>query len=399
VQGKIKDIKAIKVYDSLGKETIKVIAFGENYMGSYIVDSSNQKSGRINLTPDMAIERIEKVVKPALIDLNYFDQGLIDNLLLELDNTKNYSYLGANVILAVSLAISSLASNESNFFLFRYLSSLNSTIMPIPIVTALSGNDFDFIKEYLLIPKGFNDIKESIEKTKKIIDKLTKKIYENNSEVFCDEQGNVLSIPYKIEENISLINNVIKEEKCEDHFFLGIRTNNNAYNYEQSRYLIDNHYLTSKELIDFYLKICNMNVKYFENPFNFDDKVAYESFNEQKGKDIIICSDDSNIVDFKYFNSTLIKLNDCINLTDVIKRCNLLKMNNILPISSSFYSETEDSLTIDLCVALNIPFIRCGSLSRAEKISKINRLLNIKDLIGNDDYFNNYLKLYPFFKE
>ncbi len=398
MRGRISDIRAIKIYDSKGNETIKVTAYGDEFTGSYIFGSQERTTNfKVYVSPDIAIERIEKVIKPALLSLNYYDQIFIDDLLISLDNTKNQSYLGANTIMATSLAISRLAANEVKFSLFKYLSSLNSIILPIPIVSVFKGQDSNIIKEFLLIPGKFDDIFTASSALKKVIDKIYEECDKRNESILLDENGNRISPFSHSKETLKLMNKAVDELGFENRFIFGVSiSSKEVYDEVQSKYLIENRYFSSSELLDFYNELIELKVKYFENPFDEKKNKLYIELKDRHKNQILVCSNIENIINNKDCNSTLIKMSDYANLTEIIKKCNKMKSMNILNIASTANLETEDSYLVDLCVALNIPFIRCGFINVAEKISKINRLFDIKDLIGKDDYYFAYLDFFSF---
>lgn len=383
MHGRIENIRAIKVFDSRGEETIKVIVYGERYTGSYIFSDDNDEFdlNRIVVLPDIAINRIEEIIKPRLIGKNYFDQVEIDSILYSLDKTKNFSYLGINSILSTSLAISRLAANELELSLFKYLSSLNSIILPVPIVTLFSDRENSYIKEYLLIPGRFDSVTSATYEVKRVISSICKEVECDSLEKENDGRRVAPFVSYR--KNIEFIENIITRLGCKDKFIFGISFSNNVVeNNNAGRYLLDNKYFSSRELIDVYKDMVDMRVRYFENILNNEDVKELKTYAKNK---VLICSNDYS------GNVYELRLNNYCSLSEFIKACNLIKSKNILAMISSYGNNSEDSFIVDLCVGLNIPLIRCGNINNINKISKLNRLFAIKDLIGKEDYYYTYI--------
>lgn len=409
--GTIKDIRAIKVYDSRGMETIKVTATGEDFLGSYTVPkgaSKGMKEG-IELPVQEAIGRIETIIKPALVGMNYLDQKSIDDKLIELDSTPNLSHLGANSIVGTSLAVARLAAHQSNQILYRYLSGTNGFIFPIPMLNFLNGGMHSSsnlaIQEIMIVPFKFNSIQEALECGQKIYQTLKGMIAESGKSTAVGDEG---GFAVDFESTRSAFDLLIKAIENagyapgEEVFIAIDAAANSFYDNTSSRYNIDHMKLTADELADYYEDLYNnYPLVSIEDPFEETDHIHYHELYKRLGHKMMIVGDDLYVTDYrrlavgyqeKLSNSILIKPNQIGNLTLTYKAIDYAASHGMLSIISHRSGDNEDTFIADLAVAHRVPFIKTGSFSRSERVGKYNRLLELADIVGTGEYFYSYLK-------
>lgn len=415
--GTIKDIKAIKVYDSRGMETIKVIVSGEEFLGSYIVPKGASKGMKeaIEIPASEAIVRIESIIKPVLIGMNYFDQKSIDDKLIELDSTPNLSHLGANSIVGTSLAVARLASHQANQVLYRYLSGTNSFIFPIPMLNFLNGGMHSSsnlaIQEIMIVPFKFDTIQLAIECGQKIYQTLKQILIDKGLPTSVGDEGGFAIDFESTRSAFDLLITAIEKAGYipgEEVYIAIDAAANSFYDSSSGKYSIDHMKLTGDELADYYEDLYNnYPLVSIEDPFEETDHLHYHELYKRLGHKMMIVGDDLYVTDYrrleggyqeKLSNSILIKPNQIGNLTLTYKAINYAASHGMLSIISHRSGDNEDTFIADLAVAQRVPFIKTGSFSRSERVGKYNRLLELADIVGTGEYFYSYLKDLDIFK-
>ena len=405
----IKKIEGIEILDSRGNPTIQVTVTLTNGVLSLAMVPSGASRGKreaIELRDGgdrflgkgvlKACENINSKISNKLIGISPFNQKNIDKIMKDLDGTKNYSNLGANAVLGVSIAIARVAATSLNIPLFKYLGGINAQTIPTPMINIINGgehanNSVDF-QEYMIIPKGFKNFSESLRASTEIYHHL-KKIINNLGETTAvgDEGGFAPNLKNN-EEPLSLIIQAIQNAgyKAGKNIFLALDVAASEFIQDDGRYFLksENRILSNDELIKYYEDLYN---KYpiisIEDGLSEDDWSGWRKLTEKLGDKIQLVGDDlfvtnSSIlqkgIDKKIANSILIKPNQIGSISETMETVRLAQNNGYKCIMSHRSGETEDTFIADFAVALNTGQIKTGSTARSDRISKYNRILNIE---------------------
>ncbi len=404
---KIRDLKAREILDSRGNPTIEVELYLENGISATASIPSGASTGSreaLELRDKdktryqgkgvlAAVINVNQIIKPQLIGKE-LDQKQLDEFLIKLDGTPNKSKLGANAILAVSLAsIKALAKNEKKE-LYEYLSS-GKVSLPIPFINVINGgahadNNVD-IQEFMLVPvkKGF---KEKIRCASEIFHTLKKILKEQGLNTAVGDEGGFAPNLQNNKVALDLLLKAIKESNYlpgQDVFIALDVAASELYNKERNTYCLDNLELTSEELTSYYIDL----VKHYpiisiEDPYFEDDFESLTRLTERIGDRVMIVGDDYFVTNVKYLsyaaerksgNSILLKANQIGTISEMVETILFAKKNNYKTIISHRSGETMDTFIADFAVGLNLPFIKSGSMSRGERIAKYNRLMKIEE--------------------
>ena len=355
-----------------------------------------------------AVDNINTTITPNLLGEDASDQRFIDNLMIEMDGTFNKSNLGANAILAVSLACARASANYYNLPLYRYLGGLNGCVLPTPMMNILNGgahanNHLDF-QEFMISPVGACSFSEALKAGSEIFHTLKQILAENGFSTTVGDEGgfapNISSTRSAIEFIIAAI------EKA------GYSTNNikicldvaASELYEEgecnggvcslSRYYLkgEDKKLTSEEMVDYLAELVrDYPIISIEDGMSQDDWLGWQNLTERLGKKCQLVGDDLFVTNTKRLmegiekqvaNSILIKPNQIGTLSETLDAVQLAHEYNYSAIISHRSGETEDSFIADLAVALNTGLIKTGSLSRTDRMAKYNQLLRIEENLG-----------------
>ncbi len=408
----IVEIVAREVLDSRGNPTVEAeVHLHDGTMGRAIVPSgaSTGKFEALELRDGdksrykgkgvlKAVKNIEEVIAPKLIGMNALDQILIDKLLLDLDGTENKSKLGANAILAVSMACARAAAEFFGVPLYRYLGGVSARVLPVPFMNVINGgkhadNNLD-IQEFMIVPAGAPSFKEALRYGAEVFHTLKKILHDAGHVTAVGDEGGFAPNLKNNEEAIQVLINAIEEAgyKPGEDVFIALDSAASSF-YNDGKYLVDGREMSSDELVEYYV---NLVEKYpiisIEDPFDEEDWEAFVKFTEKVGDKVQIVGDDlyvTNIkrlqkgVEMKASNSILIKLNQIGSVTETLETIDYAKKNNMTYVISHRSGETEDTFIADLAVATNSGMIKTGSLSRSERIAKYNRLLRIEEELGD----------------
>lgn len=416
---KIKNIHAREVFDSRGVPTLEVeVTLMDGIKGKAIVPSGASKGknealelrdedkGRLfGKGVEKAINNVNNVIAPYLINEEINNQSYLDHKLIKLDSSSNKKNLGANAILATSLALARAASNELKIPLNKYLGGSNSKILPVPLINVINGgvhadSNID-IQEYFIIPAGFTSFKRGLEASFEVFHCLKEILKENGYNTSVgDEGGFAPKFKNGNEEPFVLILEAIKRAKYipGKEIYLGIDVaSSEFYNKEKRKYYFSKstkEEKTTKEMISFYQYLIN---KYplisIEDALSEDDWEGWKELTLTLGNKVQLVGDDLFVTNTKYIekgikekvaNSVLIKLNQIGTLTETMDAILLSERNNYSCIISHRSGDSEDTFITDLCVGMNISQIKTGSCSRSERISKYNQLLRLEEELGNE---------------
>jgi len=408
---KITDIKAREILDSRGNPTVEAEVKLENGIISIasvpsgastgerealeLRDNDNRYMGKGVLK---AVNNINTIIKPALIGLDANNQKLIDKTMLELDGTETKSNLGANAILAVSMAVLKAASQSQNKELYEYIG--NGKTLPKPMMNILNGgmhadNGLDF-QEFMIIPNAKN-IKERVRIGSEVFHNLKKVLKEKGYNTNVGDEGGFAP---NFKTNIEALDSIVKAIK--EAGYMPGKDVNIALDvaasefYENGLYNLkgENKKLTTDELIEYYEDLIN---KYpiisIEDPVDENDWEGFTKITNKLGNKIQLVGDDLFVTNKKYLqkgidlkagNAILLKVNQIGTITETLETINLAKENGYKTIISHRSGETEDTTIADLAVGLDLGQIKTGSLSRTDRVAKYNRLIRIEEKIDGD---------------
>ena len=408
----IKDIHAREIIDSRGNPTIEVdMTLDNGITATASVPSGASTGSREALelrdkNPKryegkgvlQAVSNVNTIIRPALIGKKA-DQLSIDNYLIKLDGTENKSNLGANAILAVSLACLKCLAKANNKELFEYVSS-KSVTMPIPMINIINGgahavNNID-IQEFMIMPV-MKSIKERVRAASEVFHALKNLLSINGFAVGVGDEGGFAPNLNNNTMALDFIMEAIRKagyKPGEDIFIALDIAASELYDKQTNTYKIDGKSYTSEELMKFYEKLIDTYpILSIEDPFYEDDFETLAKFTSVVGNRIMVVGDDYFVTNEKYLqkgiemhagNAILLKANQIGTVSEMIKTIMLAKKNGYKTIISHRSGETEDTFIADLAVGLAIPFIKTGSMCRGERIAKYNRLMRIEEKLKRD---------------
>jgi len=390
---KIKNIKGRQVFDSRGNPTVEAEVFSENGNSAIAIVPSgastgtheafelrdNENKNYIGKSVFKAVENINGPITKILKNITLTDQKNIDKTLIDLDGTDKKEKLGANAILAVSIASCKLAAIEKNISLFKYLGKSKSYKLPVPLLNIINGgvhakNNLD-IQEFMIRPDKVNSFSEAMRRSFLVIQNLKKMVDSTN----VGDEGGFAPNLQKTEEAIEIILKAIEKSG----FIPG----------EDMSICLDvaANELNQAKTVDYYSELINKYpIKSIEDPFAEDDWESWKKFTSSAN--IQIVGDDlfaTNIkrlkkgIEEKSANAILVKLNQIGTVSETLDVIDLAQKNNFKTIISHRSGDTEDTFIADLAVATNSSQIKTGSLARSERVAKYNRLLRIEDELGN----------------
>ena len=390
---KIKKIKGRQVFDSRGNPTIEAEVYSDNGNHALAIIPSGASTGTheafelrdkenknyLGKSVFKAVENINGPIAKTLNNIDINDQTKIDKTLIDLDGTEQKKKLGANAILAVSIASSKLAAIEKNTPLFKYLGNSKSTQLPIPLLNIINGgvhakNNLE-IQEFMIRPEKVKSFSEAMRRSFLIIQNLKGMLDTTN----VGDEGGFAPNLQNTEEAIKLIIQAIEKSGFNPGEDISICLDVAA------------NELNEAKTIDYYSELIKKYpITSIEDPFAEDDWESWKKLT--KITDIQIVGDDlfaTNIkrlkrgIEEKSANAILIKLNQIGTVSETLEAIDLAQKNDFKTIISHRSGDTEDTFIADLAVATNSSQIKTGSLARSERVAKYNRLLRIEEELGN----------------
>lgn len=411
----IEDLRAFEVLDSRGNPTIKAeIMLSDGSVGSAIVPSgaSTGKKEALELRDNderfggkgvlKAIENINSTIAENIIGLDAFNQTQLDNTLLELDGTKNYSNLGANATLGISMAVARAGANALGVPLYRYLGGANASVLPVPMCNIINGgahanNSVDF-QEFMIMPFGFTSFKEGLRAVCEIYAVLKKELASLGHSTALGDEGGFAPNLANNTEPLDLLTTCIKKAGYENKIKLALDVASSEL-YKDGKYHLEGKVFSSEDLIARYEELC---AKYpifsIEDGLAEDDYEGWIKLTQKLGNKIQLVGDDLFVTNEdilregimkKMANAVLIKPNQIGTITQTMRTVRLAQRNNYKCIMSHRSGESEDAFIADFAVALNTGQIKTGALARGERTAKYNRLLEIE--LDNDEYLGEKL--------
>ncbi|MDC1096355.1 phosphopyruvate hydratase [Pelagibacteraceae bacterium] len=410
---KIVNIKGRQVFDSRGNPTVEAEVFLENGVSARAISPSGASTGAyeayelrdenkkyfLGKSVTKAIENINVIISNALKKKEANEQKKIDNLLIEIDGSEYKKNLGANAILAVSLANAKAVAKFNKVSLFKNLGKNYS--LPIPLMNIINGgahadNDLK-IQEFMIRPDSSTNFMDSIHKCFQVIRSLKKILKDKKMLTNVGDEGGFAPSIKSNEDALAFIVDAIEKSKLTPGKDISICLDvaaNELLNHEGKYSINSNNFYTAEETINYYEKlITKFPIKSIEDPFGENDWEAWKKITLAIGDKIQIVGDDLFVTNKKKLNkgitersanSILIKPNQIGTLTETLEVINLAKKNGIKTIISHRSGDTEDTFIADLAVATESSQIKTGSLARSERVAKYNRLLRIEEELGNN---------------
>jgi enolase len=417
----IANIHARQILDSRGNPTIEVDILTENeYLGRAAVPSGastgiheavelrdknkNVYDGKGVLN---AVKNVNTTIADALIGWDVADQTGIDAKMLALDGTENKGKLGANAILAVSLAVAKAAALEANLPLYRYIGGTNAKILPIPMMNILNGgahadNKIDF-QEFMVMPVGASSFSEALRWGVEIFHSLKAVLKKKGYSTNVGDEGGFAPNIQSNEEAIETVMVAIQKAGYKAGSQVAIAmdpavsemylSDKKVYHFHKS----DGKKLSIEKMVDYWESwVKQYPIVSIEDGMAEDDWKGWKLMTERLGKKIQLVGDDlfvTNVkrlqkgVDENIANALLVKVNQIGTLTETINAVSLAQNNGYNTIMSHRSGETEDTTIADLAVALNCGQIKTGSASRTDRIAKYNQLIRIEELLGSSAVF------------
>ena len=418
---KIKKIIARQIFDSRGNPTVEADVITENdIIGRAAVpsgastgeheaielrDNSNAYMGKSVFN---AVKNINKLIQNDLKNISVFDQELIDKKMIDLDGTENKSNLGANAILAVSLACAKAAAEEKKVSLFKYLGDESPHVLPVPLMNIINGGSHSdspiSFQEFMIVPIGASSFSEALKIGNEVFHNLKSILKSRGLSTAVGDEGGFAPNLNGTEDAISTIIQAVNKagyEMVKDVMIALDCASSEFYKnglYDYSIFESNNNTkLDSKEQVDFLVELCK---KYpiisIEDGMDENDWEGWKLLTEKLGEKVQLVGDDLFVTDInrlskgineKIGNSILIKFNQVGSLSETIKAIKLASKNNFTSVISHRSGETEDSTIADLAVAFNTGQIKTGSMSRSDRMSKYNQLLRIEEELGDNATF------------
>lgn len=408
----IKKVKARQVFDSRGFPTVEAeVILADGSVGQSIVPSGastgsyeahelrDKSNEYLNKGVLSAVENINSEINNTVNGLSTFEQKKIDNLLIKLDGTNNKKRLGANAILAVSIANAKAAANSDKTSLFKYLGGNNKNKLPFPMLNIINGgahaNNSLQIQEFMIRPDGGKSFYDCLRMSFLVIQNLKDELKLKKFNTNLGDEGGFAPSFNSDEIAIEYIIKAIKKAGLKIGRDINICLDvaaNELYVSGKYRIKENNKPVTADELINYYKSLCN---KYpivsIEDPVFEDDWNVWKKLTRELGKKVQIVGDDLFVTNLKRLkkgvkelaaNAILIKPNQIGTVTETLEVINFAKKNKFNTIISHRSGDSEDTFIADLAVATESSQIKTGSLARSERVSKYNRLLRIEEEIG-----------------
>lgn len=423
----ITDIYAREILDSRGNPTIEVeVLAGDEFCGRVAVPSGastgqfealelrdiEERYGGLGV--EMAVDHVNARIAPAIIGMNIFDQAEIDEVLIQLDGTKDKSNLGANALLGVSMAVARAGAASLGLPLYAYLGGVNAKRLPVPMMNIINGgkhadNSID-IQEFMILPVGASSFKEGLRMCAEVYHTLKKLLKDAGfSTAVGDEGGFAPNLPdakaalrwiknavekagYQTGKDICFALDIaateLYDQKFKKYVFEGEKT-------EQGEAVVR----SAEELIDYYEELLEeFPIVSLEDPLDEEDWDGWELLTTRLGLNVQLVGDDLFVTNTKRLqkgiqrkaaNAILIKVNQIGTLTEAFDAIELAKTSGYRTIISHRSGETVDSFIVDLAVAFNAGQIKTGAPCRSERVEKYNQLLRIEERLADVAEYKN----------
>ena len=411
------DIQAREILDSRGNPTVEAdVILESGAMGRAAVPSGAStgvneavelrdgvKKRYLGKGVQKAVKNIESQILPELLGRDSTDQVGVDGAMIALDGTATKSKLGANAILAVSLATAKASANALGQPLYKYIGGPNAKVLPVPMANVINGGahsdaPIDF-QEFMVMPTGLPTFSEGLRAITEIFHALKGVLKKRGLSTAVGDEGGFAPQLKSTEDAIECILAAIKSAgyKADKQIFLALDVaSSEFYDSKKKRYIFkksDGTKMTADQIVDFYAKLTK---KYpiisIEDGCDENDWSGWKKLTDKIGDRVQLVGDDLFVTNTKFLqkgidtntaNSILIKVNQIGSLTETLDAVELAHNNNYTSVLSHRSGETEDATIADLAVATNCGQIKTGSLSRSDRTAKYNQLLRIEQELGS----------------
>jgi enolase len=413
----ISEIFARQILDSRGNPTVEVdVITDEGALGRAAVPSgaSTGIHEAVELRDDdkkkyvgkgvlKAVKNVNDLIAPALLGNDIADQTGIDEMMIVLDGTDNKGKLGANAILAVSMAVAKAAAEEASLPLYRYIGGTNAKTLPIPMMNILNGgahadNKIDF-QEFMVMPVGATTFSEGLRWGVEIFHALKSVLKKKGFSTNVGDEGGFAPNIQSNEEAIETVLTAIQAAgyKTGSQIVIAMdAANSELWDGKKKKYVFhksSGKEMTSEQLVKYWASwVKQYPIASIEDGMAEDDWAGWKMLTESVGDKCQLVGDDlfvTNVtrlqqgIDKKIANALLVKVNQIGTITETINAVTLAQHNGYNTIMSHRSGETEDNTIADLAVALNCGQIKTGSASRSDRMAKYNQLIRIEELLGS----------------
>ncbi len=405
------EVKAREILDSRGNPTVEAEVFTESGFGRAAVPSgaSTGEHEAAELRDGdkkryqgkgvlKAVQHVNDTLRAAIVGLSAFDQANIDARLLEADGTKNKTKLGANAILAVSMATARAAADAVGIPLFRYLGGAQARVLPTPMMNILNGgkhadNGLE-VQEFMIVPLGLPTFAEALRAGAEVFHTLKSNLKKDGLTTAVGDEGGFAPRLASNEEALQRIMKAIEDAgyKPGADIALGLDPASSEF-YADGKYTFDKKQHTAKELVSIYAAlVAKYPIITIEDGLAENDWAGWKLMTDALGEKIQIVGDDLFVTNKARLadgiakgvaNSILIKLNQIGSVTETLDTMRLATGAGYTSVISHRSGETEDAFIADFAVATNAGQIKTGSLCRSDRVAKYNQLLRIADELGD----------------
>jgi len=413
----IYDIQAREILDSRGNPTVEVdVVLAGGAVGRAAVPSGastgeheaielrdGDKKRFLGKGVSKAVQNVTGKILPALEGVDALDQLTVDKIMLDLDGTETKSKLGANAILAVSLANAKAAAEALGVPLFKYLGGPNAKVLPVPMANVINGGahsdaPIDF-QEFMIMPHGLPSFSEGLRALTEIFHALKSVLKKRGLSTAVGDEGGFAPKLDSVEDAIESILQATKDAgyKAGKQIYLALDVASSEFYNKNGTYTFKKSTgktITGDELVDFYVKLCkDYPIVSIEDGCAEGDWKNWKTLTEKLGGKVQLVGDDLFVTNVKFLqkgidtrtaNSILVKVNQIGSLTETLDAVELAQTNHYTAVLSHRSGETEDSTIADIAVATNCGQIKTGSLSRSDRLAKYNQLLRIEQMLGRN---------------
>jgi enolase len=409
-------VQAREILDSRGNPTVEAEVHTSSGFGRAAVPSGastgeheaielrdGDKQRYLGKGVTQAVQNVNEKLGPAIIGMSALDQPTVDQRLLELDGTPNKAKLGANAILAVSMAVARAAADTVDLPLWRYLGGIQARVLPTPLMNIINGgahadNGLE-VQEFMIVPLGFSTFAEALRAGTEVFHNLKSILKKEGMVTAVGDEGGFAPRLGSNEDAIKRVMSAIEAAGYKPGEQVALAMDCAASEFHKDgKYTWDKKPHSAAELCDVYGELIN---KYpivsIEDGFAEDDWEGWKLMTEKLGSKIQLVGDDLFVtntkrlaqgIEKKIANSILIKVNQIGSLTETLDTIRLAGSAGYTSVISHRSGETEDAFIADLAVAANAGQIKTGSLSRSDRIAKYNQLLRIADELGDEQVYS-----------
>jgi len=360
-----------------------------------------------------AVEAVNEKICVELVGMEATEQTTIDNMMMELDGSKNKKNLGANAILGVSMAVAHAASIQLDQPLFKYLGGPNAKVLPVPMMNIINGGShsdapIDF-QEFMIVPHGAETFREALRWGAEIFHSLAKVLHDRGLSTAVGDEGGFAPNLKGAKDALDCIALATEKAGYKMGDQIGIAldvASSEFYDSEKGRYVFgksDGSEKTGDEIVDYYAELQkNSPIISIEDGCDENDWDGWKVLTDKLGETTQLVGDDlfvTNVdflkkgIDLGVANSILVKVNQIGSLTETFDAVELAKENAYTSVISHRSGETEDVTIADIAVATNAGQIKTGSLSRSDRTAKYNQLLRIEELLGDDAVYGGKMRV------